>query len=176
MKRTTEITDWDKGKLLLNEDREEIVDRCRSEALSIQDLSRVMHLNPGSVHNHVHKLLAAGFLEVESTREINGITERKYRRTGAFFSLFYVQEDQVEARNKALQRMAQKRMARCLELGPKPAGLFAINARVSAEKLAQLGQMMEDLRLALLAADGSGELPISSVAVLGEVPPRRKKT
>lgn len=175
MKKSTRIGDWTKSKLLLSDDRREIVDRCRSQALSIQELALAMGLNPGSVHNHVHKLHSAGFLEVESTREINGITERKYRRTGAFFSLFYVEPEFVEERNKALANVASKRTTNCLASGPRPAGLFDVNARVSASNLKKLGEMAEALRLALAQADGSGDIPISSFLVLGKVPPRKRK-
>ncbi len=175
MKKSTRIGDWTKSKLLLSDDRREIVDRCRSRAMSLQELAKAMELNPGSVHNHVHKLHDAGFLTIESTREINGITERKYRRTGAFFSLFYVEPDYVEERNKALAKLASKRTTNCLALGPRPAGLFDVNARVSAANLKKLGSMVDALRLALIEADGSGDIPVSSFAVLGRVPPRKRK-
>jgi DNA-binding transcriptional ArsR family regulator len=175
MKKAAKFGDWEKSKLLLSDDRREIVDRCRSKAMSIQELAEAMSLNPGSVHNHIHKLHDAGFLTVESTREINGITERKYRRTAAFFSLFHVQPSQRETRNKAIAKLASKRVVSCLAQGPRPTGMFDINARVSAKELKKLGAMVEALRAAILDADGSGEIPIASFAVLGPVPPRRKK-
>ncbi len=175
MKKTVRIRDWNRSKLIHNDDRREIVDRCRSRAHSIKELAEAMNLNPGSIHNHVHKLHAAGFLAVESTREINGIIERKYRRTGRFFSLFAVKPGQEKFRNKALAQLASKRATSCLELGHRPVGLFDINAHVSSEKLKELGAMVEALRLAVLEADGSGDIPMSSFVVLGDVPPRRKK-
>ncbi len=174
MKTNTRFTDWKKSKLLHNDDRREIADRCRSEANSIQDLARAMGLNPGSVHNHVHKLYDAGFLEVESTREINGILERKYRRTSAFFSLFHVAAKDRDARNRAIGKLASKRVAACLARGPRPQGLFDINARVSKCELAKLGAMVEELRKAVIAADGSGDLPISSFVVLGQIPSKKR--
>lgn len=176
MKKTAHIGDWNLSKLLLSDDRREIVDRCRSRALSIKELADAMSLNPGSIHNHVHKLHGAGFLSVESTREINGIVERKYRRTGAFFSLFAVQPGQEADRNKAIAKLAGKRATSCLALGHRPAGLFDINARVSASKLRKLGKMVESLRQAILEADGSGDIPLSSFAVLGDVPSRKTTT
>lgn len=176
MKKTAYIADWSQSKLLLSDDRREIVDRCRSRALSIKELAEAMGLNPGSIHNHVHKLYGGGFLKVESTREINGIIERKYRRTGAFFSLFTVQPGQEADRDKAIAKLASKRATSCLALGHRPAGLFDINARVSASELKKLGKMVESLRLAILAADGSGDIPLSSFAVLGDIPKRKKAT
>ncbi len=85
--------------------------------MSIQDLARAMGLNPGSIHNHVHKLRDAGFLEIESTRTVNGIVEKKYRRTGRFFSLFDVPAKDVAARNKGIGKLASKRVDACLALG-----------------------------------------------------------
>ncbi len=176
MKKTIQFNDWSKNKLLLNDDRREIADRCRSEALSIQDLAFAMGLNPGSIHNHVHKLHDAGFLEVESTREINGIVSRSYRRTSAFFSLFHVAPKDREARDRSLGKLASKRVTSCLALGHRPTGLFDVNASVSKRELKKLGALVEELRLAILAADGSGDMPISSFVVIGPVQPRERAT
>ncbi|MBL4633317.1 MAG: helix-turn-helix transcriptional regulator [Kofleriaceae bacterium] len=176
MKKTLQFKDWEKNKLILVSDaRREIVDRCRSQALSIQDLAIAMALNPGSIHNHVHKLHDAGFLVVESTREINGITERKYRRSAAFFSLFEVAPKDVAKRNKNIAQLAGKRVTHCLAYGKKPIGLFDVNIRVSEKKLAVLGALAEKLRLAILDADGSGNIPVSSFLVLGKTPKKDQK-
>ncbi len=176
MKKTLVVKDWQVSKLLfLSDDRREIVDLCRGKAMSIQDLSVTMGLNPGSIHNHVHKLHDAGLLDIESTRTINGIVEKKYRRTAAFFSLFDVDKEDIPARNRAIAKVASKRAAACLELGDRPSGLFDINARVSRTKLSEIKRLCSQLQKAVLDADGSGELPVSAFLVLGETSPRKRK-
>ncbi len=176
MKPTLEVGDWQRSKVLLSsDDRREIAELCRSEALSIQDLARKMGLNPGSVHNHVHRLHDAGFLRIASTRKINGIVEKKYVRTGTFFSLFHVAEADVDDRNKTIAKLASKRVARCLEKGPRPAGLFDISVMVSEERLAKLSKLANELQQELLDADGTGDISVGGFLVLGETVPRKRK-
>lgn len=176
MKAVVTIREWKRSKVLLaSDDRRVIVDLCRPQAMSIQDISRALDLNPGSVHNHIHKLHEAGFLKVESTRKINGIIEKKYRRTGLFYSLFYVAPEDVEARNKTIAKIASKRAHACLEPGPRPQGLFDINAKVSRERLQRISKLADELQKEILDADGSGEIPIASFLVLGKILPRARK-
>lgn len=114
VKRRQKVTSWEDMKPIFNESRVEILDLCKSQARSIKDLSELLNLNPGSVHNHIKKLEASGYLEVVETRIVNGIVEKKYLRTAIYYDFIPLQgkENKIKANyiSSALKRESLKIM------------------------------------------------------------------
>ncbi len=77
-----EIQTWKNAKVLFSDARLRILDLLKDEALSIARLVDITDLNPGSLHNHIQKLLGAGLVVlVDSTSETKGrgAPEKRYQ-------------------------------------------------------------------------------------------------
>jgi predicted ArsR family transcriptional regulator len=109
------IKSWEHMKLLFNEDRARIVDICSLTPYSIKELAIEMDLNPGSIHNHVTKLYKANYLMIAETREINGITEKKYLRSAKYFNFAKLDGGANTTRNKHISNEIKKESFKLIE-------------------------------------------------------------
>lgn len=167
MKKQKFIDRWEDMKLLLSNGRKEVLDRCIDSPHSIQDLALRLGLNPSSIHNHVKKLYAAGFLEISETRSVNGIVEKKYRATAIDFSL---SPRLKAARSKSMNNdMAKAIHKETLIILIKGQLGHIKHHRVSLNEanLKRAQGMLADLEKFLLENHGSGDRIASFVLVDG---------
>ena len=167
IKKKKVVERWEDMKLLLSGDRKEILDLCIDANHSIQDLSQRLNLNPSSVHNHIQKLHAGGFLEIAETRTVNGILEKKYRATAIDFCLsrrFFKTRNQKM--NIDIAKAVHKSTLAILE--SKEFGRVKHHrVRMSEEKLKKLRKMMDEMEEFVLENHGSGELITSIILAEG---------
>jgi DNA-binding transcriptional ArsR family regulator len=157
---------WDAIKLLAHPARSEIVQLCRAQPRSIQELSRALELNPGSVHNHVHRLRDAGFLALAATRMVRGAEEKRYRTTARFFDLGEVRAADVPRRNQYIARDVQRELLRLLEEDARTTARRA-SVWLSAADAARARALLEELHAFLDAQDGSGPLRCTLLTAFG---------
>jgi predicted ArsR family transcriptional regulator len=168
VKENKVISNWPSFKLLLSVSRKEVLDRCTYTSKSIKELSSEMSLNPSSVHNHIHKLLKAGFIEVKEKRQINGITEKKYRATALDFILSKnLKSNMTTSMNTDVSKSIQKETLNILEHGKVfKCKHYRVNLSKSETEKAQI--LINELESLILNSEGSGHHQISVNFTFGE--------
>ena len=157
IKKTLLIKHWPDMKVIFNDHRETIGELCTSVPHSIQDLSRELGLNPGSVHNHVKKLHAAGYITIAETREINGIVEKKYSRAAQFFKFAELTGKEQEQRNKFIAAALQRKTLNILG-ADKQALVRNSSFQLNAEDYQAAKEKLEGLFDFLKDRNGSGDI------------------
>jgi predicted ArsR family transcriptional regulator len=166
MKDVKKFSRWDAIKLFEHPARRVIVDLCHVAPRSIQDLATETELNPGSVHNHVHKLRAAGFLEVVATRVVNGIVERKYACTARHFDFSEVDARDRPKRNKYIARYVEREVTELLA-ADEGATVLRFAADLSPTHRARARALIDELRRVMTEQNGSGDVPCTLVVAFG---------
>jgi DNA-binding MarR family transcriptional regulator len=166
VKQVKKITDWAAMRLLAHPAREAIIEACGREPRSIQDLAKALGLNPGSVHNHVHKLKDAGYLEVVATRVVNGIVEQKYRCIAHHFDFSEVDPKDRPKRNRFIAKELGRDALSLLEADEKTTALRLV-ADLSPEELERARGLVRQLRNLFQESNGSGDIPCRLVIALG---------
>jgi predicted ArsR family transcriptional regulator len=160
------FTTWSAMRLLEHPARRTITELCGTTPRSIQDLSRLLSLNPGSVHNHVHKLRDAGFLEVVEKRVINGIVEQKYLCTARQFDFSDMHARDVPKRNSFIARDVAREIATLMDSDGKTT-VTRLAPTLSEEDIARVRKLMVELRQFIVERDGSGDVPCGFVVAFG---------
>lgn len=154
-------------KLIFHEDRKKILDLCSKIPSSIKDLAMAMDLNPGSIHNHIHKLHQAGYLEIAETREINGIIEKKYYRAAEFFNFAELKGTENTTRNKYISQDIAKESFSLLE-GDRETIARITKVSLSPKHYKEARARLNDLINFLKEHHNSGDQTISLISCLGE--------
>lgn len=167
MKKQIFVDRWEDMKLLLSNGRKEVLDKCIDAPNSIQDLAQRLGLNPSSIHNHVKKLHAAGFLKISETRSVNGIIEKKYRATAIDFSLSpRLKAARTESMNNDMAKAIHKETLMILGKG-ELGHIKQHRVSLSESNLKKARSMLSDLEKFLLENHETGELIASFVFVDG---------
>lgn len=166
-KKIHTITKWSDMKLIFHEDRKKIIDLCGKAPSSIKDLARALNLNPGSIHNHVHKLHQAGYLEITETREINGIIEKKYFRSAEFFNFAELQGEENVTRNKFIAKDIMGEVFDLLE-DDREAIARITKVSLSSKHYKEARQRLNELITYLKTHNNSGDQIVSLISCLGK--------
>jgi predicted ArsR family transcriptional regulator len=161
------IKNWADMKLMFDKTRKEIVDMCSSEPHSIKELSLMLELNPGSIHNHIKKLSTAGYLRISETRLINGIEEKKYLRSAKFFSFAELKGEENSIRNKFIAKEFSKESFSILE-SDKCSSARITKVKLDKEKYRIAQEKLKDLIQFLTDNNGSGNLSANLIVCLGQ--------
>jgi predicted ArsR family transcriptional regulator len=148
---------WEDMKLIFHPDRMDIVDICRREQLSIKELSIELNLNPGSIHNHVSKLLKSGYLYVAKTRQVNGITEKKYGTTSNFFSMGQLKGEAEEKKNQFVAKQISKCSYEAMAHRKEGTSVLMKRASLSEEDYDEAFAKLKDLVEFITDRNGSGD-------------------
>jgi predicted transcriptional regulator len=161
------IDNWADMKLMFNDTRKQIIELCNNQPHSIKELSVILELNPGSIHNHIKKLSAAGYLKITETRIINGIEEKKYLKSAQFFSFAKLEGIENSTRNKFIAKEFSKESFAILEEDEQASAritkvtLDKDNFKIAENKLKELIQFLAD-------NNGSGEIPAGLLVCFGK--------
>lgn len=165
-KKVQIIDNWPDMKLFFDKYRKEIIYLCSQEPRSIQDLSIKMKLNPGSIHNHVSKLFKAGYLSIGETREINGITEKKYIKSAETIDFVDLKGEENTMRNKYIAKSMGKESFNLLEYGDV-SSVRLTNIKLSQSKYHEACSLLKSLLKFLKENNHSGELDVQLISCLG---------
>lgn len=145
MKKVLKIKDWESAEVLFSDVRQEILALCRERPYSIKALADALDYNPGTIFNHLKKLRNAGIIELVETRMINGIEEKKYQTTAAFFDLSELEESALPKRNEKIAQDCKKKVKRLLERGNNPS-VKHLSVYLETEDLEYIREELQRLR------------------------------
>lgn len=115
-----EVTDGEPGELYVVRDQEtlrllsdplrtRIIAALQERALTAKELAPLLGVPQTRLYHHLHKLTEAGLIRIVETRQVSGITERRYRTRAYRFtvarSLFEPIDDETGERLEAAGRL-----------------------------------------------------------------------
>jgi DNA-binding transcriptional ArsR family regulator len=130
---------------------------------SIQELSRALAVPKGTIGHHVRVLEEAGLVRIAETRQVRGVTEKRYARVAGTFkfpdehreSLAAEAGDPAFANLPLRQALAEARAPSCAD---DPSASVVVRARMSADRARRFARLVEALAAEFAdGAPGSGE-------------------
>ncbi len=163
------ITTWNQFKAYKNDDRRRIINECFHVPKSIKELSICLTLNPGSVFNHVNKLLEHGYIAIESTKVVNGIVEKKYRTTAKKYTFALTEPSEIDRQDRYIAFVCKREIEKILRKDKSTGTAKVAMARLSEKNVKIFQQKLQDLRDFFLNNDESDGIHCTLVTSFGVV-------